>query len=337
MNTITRRAFGKQVGALLAGGAGAGLLGAAPQEKRERLPVAAVVTEYRRNSHADVIVGKILEGFSQDGGAGPSLRLAALYTDQVPKSDLSRDLAKKYKFRIAGSIEEAITLGGARVAVAGVLSIGEHGTYPRNQKGQHEYPRKRFFDEIVKVFRRSGRSVPVFNDKHLSYRWDWAREMVDTSNELRFPLMAGSSVPLAQRRPAMELPRDAVIREAVSIHGGGLESYDFHALEVLQSVVEHRQGREGQGDFVAAFQAYRDYGSLPLHRDEGVPSLEDPAQKVPPVVGEKQTDPTHSAVLGMKLAEKLKEVGVEVILAYPDKRDPKYKNANEYLLDRLKK
>jgi acetyl esterase/lipase len=64
--------------------------------------------------------------------------------------------------------------------------------------------------------------------------------------------------------------------------------------------------------------------------------MEYPSQKVPPVVGEEQRDPTHSAVLGLKLAEKLKEKGVEVILAYPDKPDPKYKNANAYLLDRLK-
>ena len=125
-----------------------------------------------------------------------------------------------------------------------MLSIGEHGTYPTNEKGQHEYPRKRFFDEIVAVFRKSGKAVPVFSDKHLSYRWDWAKEMYDTSRELKFPLMAGSSVPLAQRRPPLELPARAKITEAVSIHGGGFESYDFHGLEVLQSMVESRRGGE---------------------------------------------------------------------------------------------
>jgi hypothetical protein len=124
------------------------------------------------------------------------------------------------------------------------LSIGEHGSYPTNKKGQHEYPRKRFFDEIVKVFRRSGRSVPVFNDKHLSYRWDWAKEMVDTSRQMGFPFMAGSSVPLAQRIPPLEIPTDARIVEAVATHGGGLDSYDFHGLEVLQSMVEGRSGGE---------------------------------------------------------------------------------------------
>src|SRR5436305_11964044 len=130
MNTITRRAFGIQAGSILVGNRLSGRLHAAEADKREPLPVAAIVTEYRRNSHADVIVGKILEGFDQDGGAGPALRLAALYTDQVPATDLSRDLARRHGFRIARTVEEAITLGEDRVAVAGVLSIGEHGDYP---------------------------------------------------------------------------------------------------------------------------------------------------------------------------------------------------------------
>lgn len=106
------------------------------------------------------------------------------------------------------------------------------------------YPRKRFFDEAVGVMRRSGRFVPMFNDKHLSYRWDWSREMFDTIRERNMPFIAGSSVPLAQRRPPLTIPEGAEIEEAVSIHGGGLESYDFHALEVLQSFVKFRRGGE---------------------------------------------------------------------------------------------
>src|SRR5947208_1406631 len=109
---LTRRQFALGTGAFLS----TGLMSCrAEAPQRERLPVAAVVTEYRRNSHADVILGKILEGYNQDGGDGPALRLAALYTDQVPAADLSRDLARRHNFRIAGTIEEAITLGGESV------------------------------------------------------------------------------------------------------------------------------------------------------------------------------------------------------------------------------
>jgi hypothetical protein len=238
MNRMTRRDFG-----LVAGGVASAALGAAPPFKR--LPVAAVVTEYRRNSHADVIVGKILEGFRQDGGPGPALRLAALYTDQVPRGDMSRDLAKKHGFLIARTIEEAITLGGDKVAVEGVLSIGEHGTYPYTaDTNQHMYPRRRFFDEIVAAFRKYRRVVPVFNDKHLAYAWRDAKHMADTARTLGIPFLAGSSVPVAWRVPELALPAGCELTAALGLGYGGLESYGFHALEGLQCMVERRKGGE---------------------------------------------------------------------------------------------
>src|SRR5262249_2089670 len=108
-------------------------------------PVAAIVTEYRKWSHADVIVGKVLEGFNYDGGDGPDLKLVSMYVDQFPDKDMSRDLAKKYGFTIHETIEAALTQGGKELAVEGVLCIGEHGKYPDNDKGQKLYPRRRFF------------------------------------------------------------------------------------------------------------------------------------------------------------------------------------------------
>src|SRR5438477_382924 len=157
---------------------------------------------------------------------------------------MPHSVPKDYKIPLFKTIGEALTLGGKELAVDAVLSIGEHGEYPVNAKGVREYPRKRFFDEIVAVFKKSKRVVPVFNDKHLSYRWDWAKEMYDTAVSMKVPFMAGSSVPLAERRPALELPRRPKIVEAVSIHGGPFEVYDFHGLEVLQSFVESRPGAE---------------------------------------------------------------------------------------------
>ncbi|MFN8705207.1 MAG: hypothetical protein ACK50J_00885, partial [Planctomyces sp.] len=172
------------------------------------LPVAAVVTEYRPDSHADVILGKILEGYDQKRGPGPALKLVSIFTDQVPEGDLSRALAEKYGFRIAKTIDEALTLGTNRLQVSGVLSIGEHGEYPLTpQTKQRMYPRKRFFDEITKTFERVGQVVPVFNDKHLAWSFADARLMYDTSQSMKFPLLAGSSLPVAWRRPALELPR----------------------------------------------------------------------------------------------------------------------------------
>ncbi len=174
----------------------------------------------------------------------PGMQVASMYVDQTPERDMSRDISQQFNLPIYPSIDKALCLGGDSLAVDAVLLIGEHGKYPVNNKAQMQYPRKQFFDATVEVFKRSGRSVPVFCDKHLSYRWDWAKEMVDTARAMKFPLMAGSSVPLAERRPPMELPADARIVEAISIHGGGVESYDIHALEVLQSIVEARRGGE---------------------------------------------------------------------------------------------
>src|SRR6185437_9614573 len=158
--------------------------------------------------------------------------IASIYADQFPAREIGRQIAGEYGIPIFKTIDEALCLGKGELAVDAVLSIGEQGTYPLNALGQREYPRKRFFDETVAVMQRCQKFVPLFNDKHLSYRWDWAKEMYDTAQELGIPLMAGSSVPLAQRRPELELPNGAEIEEIISVHGGPLEAYDFHGVEV---------------------------------------------------------------------------------------------------------
>jgi hypothetical protein len=221
----------------------ASALRAAGEPKR----IAAIVTEYRENSHADVIVGKYLEGYRQDGRPPkPRSRIVSLYTAQVPPKDLSRERAQKYGVPIFPTIPETLMMGQGRLAVDGVLLIGEHGDYPTNEKGQKLYPRFQFFLEITEVFRKTGRAVPVFNDKHLSYSWAKAKRMVEISRELNFPMLAGSSVPVAYRKPQVETPLGAHVRHAVAISYSGLEIYGFHLLESLQCMVE-RRGRGETG------------------------------------------------------------------------------------------
>ncbi|WP_373649683.1 hypothetical protein [Schlesneria sp. DSM 10557] len=219
--------------------------GLASDNTRDPLPVAGVTTVYRKNSHADVILGKILEGYQQYGGPGPRLRLVSLFTDQVAANDLSRDLARKHGFRLSRTIDDALTLGTDRIQVAGVLSIAEHGEYPLTDvTRQRMYPRRRFFDDIVATFKRCGQVVPVFNDKHLGYRWEDALAMVETSRAMKFPLLAGSSLPVAWRQPANELPDQCEIEEVLTIGYGGFEDYGFHALEAQQCQIERRRGGE---------------------------------------------------------------------------------------------
>ena len=216
--------------------------------------VAALVTEYRRWAHADVILTKILRGYNHDGGPGPNLKLVSLYVDQFAVGDLSRALAKKHGFRLCDRPEDALTLGSARLAMDGVLCIGEHGNYPTNARGQILYPRRRFFEAAAGVFARSKTSVPVFNDKHLAATWADAKWVYDRARELFVPFLAGSSIPVTWRRPDLTLPRGCELTEAVQLGYGPLEAYGFHALEGLQCMAERRRGGETG---VAAVQCLR--------------------------------------------------------------------------------
>ena len=220
-------------------------LGNAARKPGPRPKVAAIFTELRFRSHAYNILENFLAPYLFRGKlTDPGVDVVSFYADQFPNADMAREVSQRFKIPLFKSIDEALCMGGKKLAVDAVLSIGEHGDYPVNERGQRMYPRKEFFDQSVAVMKRSGRFVPFFNDKHLSYRADWAQEMFETARQYKIPLMAGSSVPLADRRPNLELPAGAEIEEAVSIHGGGIETYDFHALEVLQSMIESRRGGE---------------------------------------------------------------------------------------------
>ena len=226
--------------------------GRPPVDRQEPSPgkrprIAAVVTEYRHRSHACHILDRFLWGYGWNGKHHyPPMDLVSLYVDQFPKSDLGRSRVKLFPhLEIYPSIAQALTLGGDRLAVDGVLLIGEHGNYPNNEKGQKLYPRYEFFQEIVRVFRKSGRTVPLFNDKHLSWNWEWAREMVDTAREMRFSFLAGSSLPVSRRLPPVEIPADAEVEEVVCTGaGGGMDGYGIHVLEAIQGMVERRRGGE---------------------------------------------------------------------------------------------
>lgn len=216
-----------------------------------RPKVAAITTVWRKDSHADVLIPKLLAGYDLNGRAvKPAVDVVSLHVEQIPENDLSRAWARRTQVPQFGSIREALTLGaggpqgGRPLAVDAVLIVGEHGEYPWNEKGQHLYPRRELFEQTVDVIRPSGRRIPIFNDKHFSYTWENTRWMVDTAAALGLPLMAGSSLPVTHRSPDLELPYGARVTEALVISNGPTESYGFHALETLQCMVERRAGGE---------------------------------------------------------------------------------------------
>jgi hypothetical protein len=237
-----------------------------------RPKLAGVVTVYHKYSHAQHIIDRFLEGYGWNGRHHrPEMDLVALYVNQVGADDLSRERAARFPaMKLYPTVAEALTQGGSKLAVDGVVLVGEHGNYPYNEKHQHLYPRYELFQQIVKVFETSGRAVPVFNDKHLSWNWDWAKQMYDTSRRMNFAFMAGSSLPVTWRTPSLEMQSGARVREAVSVGYGGLDSYDFHGLETLQCMVERRKGGESGVKWV---QAYRGEDVWKAHQ-EGVWSKE---------------------------------------------------------------
>jgi hypothetical protein len=172
------------------------------------------------------------------------MKVVSLYVDQKPPGDQSAERAREFGFQVYGSIAEALRCGGDRLAVDAVLLIGEHGSYPRNEKGQILYPRHEFFKQCVEVFEKDGRAVPVYNDKHLSYSFEKARWMVDSAKRLKFPLLAGSSLPVTWRLPDLELPLNCQIESALMVGVGGSDAMDYHALEAMQSMIERRRGGE---------------------------------------------------------------------------------------------
>jgi hypothetical protein len=111
----------------------------------------------------------------------------------------------------------------------------------------------------------------------------------------------------------------------------------------------HAFGFRGEGrDRPTEFQMLHE------HRDEVLPWIKEyspyehagagdppifldyPSPDKPARFGEEQKDPTHSAVMGLGLQEKLKAAGVEARLSYPGAKDADFANVTDFLLAKLK-
>jgi hypothetical protein len=242
---LSRRTFLATTSAL-ATGLFAGTSPAAEDSPRKPR-VAAINSIYRFKSHAYHIAGRFIHGYTVDGfHHQPPFDLVSMYNDQSPPDDLGPRVCEHHKIRLAKTPEEALGANGG-LDVDAVLLIVEHGDYPLNEYGQILYPRFELYERVVKVFEKAGRAVPVFCDKHLSYDHAKAAKMVETSRRLKFGLMAGSSLPVTWRKPSIEPPVGTLFEEGLVVLGyerGPIEIYLFHALEVLQTMLERRQGGE---------------------------------------------------------------------------------------------
>lgn len=237
MNTkLTRRQFA----------AATATAAALPAQSKPRKRLACLSSTYHVRSHSDNFITRFLEGYwIHERYYEPPFDVASLWIDQIHPADIGNRLAQAYGVKRTSSIADALTLGTGKLAVDGVILVCEHGEFPHNEKNQQLYPRYEYFEQVVEVFRKSGRSCPVFVDKQLSYDWKKARQMVDWSRELKFPLMAGSSVPVTFRRPEYDPALNTPMESALSVGGGWVaDGGIFHILETLQGFVERRKGGE---------------------------------------------------------------------------------------------
>lgn len=214
-----------------------------PAQRRPKL--AVILTQYGASSHGVCYCTKFLEGKQFDDHFEEArCDVVAMHLMEVSKDDVGIATAKMHNVPLFPSVATALCLGGDDLAVDGVVVVGEHGTYPLNAKGQQLYPRRELFDQVIGVFREAGRVVPVFNDKHMSWNWRWAKTMWRTVQQMKIPWMAGSSLPYAKFEPLVPLPHGQRLDHIVAIGYGGLESYGFHALETGQRIAECRAGGE---------------------------------------------------------------------------------------------
>lgn len=232
----------------------------------ERPRIAVLANVYKTHLHTQHIIDRVLDGYNYGAEfQKPALHVISIYVEQRGEGDLVPERAHRHNIRICNSVDEALTLGTDKLAVDGVIYIGEQGDYAHNSIGLIPYPRYQFFEKVIATFRRTGKVVPYYTDKHLSWNWDWAREMYETSKKMGFPMMGGSSLPVTWRIPQVEMPQNAVVKEAMCVAFGGVDSYDIHALEAVQCMVERRKGGETGVEWV---KAYRGDGFWKAHEQK---------------------------------------------------------------------
>ena len=190
------------------------------------LRLAIIGNTYHYGSDLQTIADRFLVGYPYEGDWHlPNVQVVSLYLEPKPRvghvptggqraqedrraaapppltedgsgpwADLSERRAQEFGFRLCRNIPEALRSNGDRIAVDAVLAVVEQGDYPRNDKGQILYPRYDFFEQCAQVFEEEGRAVPYFNSQSLSFSFRQAQTMVATSERLKFPPLAGSSL-----------------------------------------------------------------------------------------------------------------------------------------------
>src|SRR5688572_33218188 len=117
---LSRRAFLAGATAAAAGSIAPRIRAVAPPRKK----VAFLGTEVRLHSHAQHFLDRMTLGYAWGGGwQRPRVEVASVFIDQFPEGDLARGRVKRHGLKLYPTIAEALTLGGEKLAVDGVVII----------------------------------------------------------------------------------------------------------------------------------------------------------------------------------------------------------------------
>ena len=200
--------------------------------------LAILASRWTHGSPARQIADRFLIGYPREGRwHRPAMDVVSLYVDQTPDADQSRERAAEFGFRIYPSIAETLRCGGERLAVDGVLMLAGQGNDSSSGPSGTD-----LVEPMVRVFEQDRGSVPVYWDEPLGLAQ--ARKMAEASRQLKFPVLAGSSLPMTWRLPPLELPTGSRVEQALMVGIGSGRSDRYRALETLQAMVERRRGGE---------------------------------------------------------------------------------------------
>jgi hypothetical protein len=225
--------------------------------------VAVITTTFSIGSVAERLTTRLLEGYWIGNNFHESqCDVASLCVARMESTDLGRRISEAYDLALVPTIAEALMLGESSLAVDGILLVGEDADRNTDSASLKHDSRFRFFQQIVDVFERTRRTVPVFCAGYMAGSWSEAKQMVQWSREMKFPLMAGTSAPVTFRRPDLDYPLatnfdDAPLgdrahhsfpfgvdfNEALVICPEGFGSV-FCGLEILQAFLERRRTGE---------------------------------------------------------------------------------------------
>ena len=140
-------------------------------QSRRRPRIAAIVSEYRRYSHAQHILDRFLWGYGWGNQHHhPAMDLVSVYVDQQPKNDLSRRRSKEFGFPIVFDATHSVQMPGgggdkssghgefAPVLARSAVAAGADGlfieTHPEPEKAWSDGPNMIPLRDMSKVLKQ---------------------------------------------------------------------------------------------------------------------------------------------------------------------------------------